>query len=305
MKWLYLTTLIFSILLFVGGPGYESHRIYQYAWDTGHVFLFFTIAYIILKSRSFQKKTWFKSLLIIIFLSLSVGIAIEFIQLFFNRNFEAKDILNDLFGALIGFLIYQLKIMHHPILHRLLFSLGIGVLLILSFLPLIKVLIDEVNMRNEFPLLANFESTYQLTRWDANLAELAYSDLHVSKGLRSLRVVFSPGKYPDISLQHFVTDWSEFNFIEFDLYNAQSSNLEINLKVYDKAHIHNGYNFSDRFNKEILLKPGWNHISVSVSEVFNAPKNRIMNSTEVKSFSLFVEQTNVPLTFYLDSLMLK
>ena len=304
MKYMYFIIIILTVLLFVGGPGYETHRIYQHFWDMGHIFLFAALSFSLLQLQQFRELKWSKSLFIIISLSFITGLIIELLQVLVGRDFELSDIARDVLGALIGYLIFFLKEYNFSLKRKMLMIISICVIFLTSSFNILIVLIDEYQMRENFPLLADFESPFQLSRWDAGKAKIDFSKKNVRQGLYSLQVIFLPDKYPDISLQHFPRNWSSYSNVKYSLYSEEQKPIVIEMKVYDEKHIVNGYKYNDRFNREILLQPGWNNISVSLKEIFSSPVKRKMDSTKIKNFSLFLKDTTRPVIMFLDDLKL-
>lgn len=304
MNWTYFLAVILTILLFVGGPDYESHRIVQQIWDVGHVALFLMLSYIILIFIRKYKLSYIAQFLIIVALSFIFGLFVELIQLLIGRDFELQDLANDVSGAIIGYFVYYLLHAKISKLHNIIAALSIVLLLMISLYPLANVLVDEVKMKNEFPMLSDFESPTQLSRWDVKQANLSLNKHHVQQGEYSLQAIFLPDAFPDITLQHFPRDWSGYKNIKFSLYNKAQDPVVIELKVYDEDHMKYGYQYTDRFNRELLLQPGWNNIFISLNEIFNSPEKRTMDRTRIKSFSLFLKDVTSPVTIFLDGLEL-
>lgn len=304
MNWTYFLAVILTILLFVGGPDYESHRIVQQIWDVGHVALFLILSYIILIFIRKYKLSYITQFLIIVALSFIFGLFVELIQLLVGRDFELQDLANDVSGAIIGYFVYYLLHAKISMLHNIIAALSIALLLMISLYPLANVLVDEVKMKNEFPVLSDFESPTQLSRWDVKQANLSLNKHHVQQGEYSLQAIFLPDAFPDITLQHFPRDWSGYKNIKFSLYNKAQDPVVIELKIYDEDHMKYGYQYTDRFNRELLLQPGWNNISISLNEIFNSPEKRTMNIARIKSFSLFLKDVTSPVTIFLDDLKL-
>lgn len=303
MKWLFLFISIMTLLLFVGGPDYESHRIYQEAWDLGHIFLFACLSLLILKTNTFKNIPYNKLFIIIVLLTLCVGLLIEVLQVLVERTFEYKDVLSDLIGTIIGFIIHLLFNKKYLIGSLKLSLFTILLLSLVSSSKLIIVLIDEVNMRKEFPTLAKFSTPLHLSRWDVNSAHLDINDSDLTQE-ELLEVTFMPEKYPDITLLHFMTNWTSYQYISFKLFNTQTKSLNINFKIYDKYHAKHNYKYSDRFNRVFNLKPGWNKIKITLAEVINSPKTRKMDITEIKSVSLFLLNVKQPIKIYLGAIEL-
>jgi len=304
MNWTYFLAVILTILLFVGGPDYESHRIVQQIWDVGHVALFLMLSYIILIFIRKYKLSYITQFLIIVALSFIFGLFVELIQLLIGRDFELQDLANDVSGAIIGYFVYYLLHAKISKLHNIIAVLSIVLLLMISLYPLANVLVDEMKMENEFPVLSDFESATQLSRWDVKQANLSLNKHHVQQGEYSLQAIFFPDAFPDITLQHFPRDWSGYKNIKFSLYNKAQDPIVIELKVYDEDHMKYGYQYTDRFNRELLLQPGWNNIFISLNEIFNSPEKRTMDRTRIKSFSLFLKDVTSPVTIFLDDLKL-
>ncbi len=304
MNWTYFLAVILTILLFVGGPDYESHRIVQQIWDVGHVALFLILSYIILIFIRKYKLSYITQFLIIIAFSFMFGLFVEIIQLLIGRDFELQDLANDVSGAIIGYFVYYLLHAKISKLHNIIAAMSIVLLLMISLYPLANVLVDEVKMKNDFPVLSDFESPTQLSRWDVKQANLSLNKHHVQQGEYSLQATFLPDAFPDITLQHFPRDWSGYNNIKFSLYNKAQDPIVIELKIYDEDHMKYGYQYTDRFNRELLLQPGWNNISISLNEIFNSPEKRTMDIARIKSFSLFLKDVTSPVTIFLDDLKL-
>lgn len=304
MRLLYPALVVMFIFLFVGGPDYESHRITQHVWDMGHYVLFAGLSFALLNTRFFDNLIWNKKLYFIIGLSFLVGLIVEFIQVFVGRDFEFTDIVSDVLGALMGFLIYGFSVNNISLILKKLMIIVLVVLLFISCTPLLEVLIDEYRMREEFPVIANFESHFQLTRWDVNKANISLSKKNISQGKSSLQVTFLPNAFPDISLQHFLRDWTGYKYISFRLFNPEIKSIDIELKIYDQAHTQNKYKHSDRFNMVIQLRSGWNEIKIPLSEVKNSPIKRKMDLSKIKSLSLFLNNITQPVKLYLSPIEL-
>lgn len=305
MKWHYAFLIILSVLLFVGGPESNSHRVYQQAWDTGHMALFAGLIWVLLSLPVLRSRRWFELFLLVTGFCLLIGFAIEILQLLVGRNFEYKDLVNDLLGGYLGLLIYSVRQTHRHIGIRVAMYPLMLLIIVWVLLPVAYAIIDEYIMREEFPILADFETPYELSRWDNNLASLAMTNEYFRYGSKSMRVDFEPGEYPDITLKDFPGDWHRFVSIKFSVFNTSNENLLMELKIYDWQHdLVGGYEFSDRFNRELILRPGWNDFQVAMQDVETAPANRKMDISDIASFSLFLHELKQPQTLFFDSLRL-
>ncbi len=304
MKWQYLFISGLSVLLFFGGPESYSSRVYQEFWDTGHMFLFAGILYLAISFPLLNKKSWPIIWGSVTVFCLVVGIVIEIIQNAIGRSFELKDIVNDLLGGYFGVLIYIAMQSRFRTSTRIATLPILLAIVVFVMKPVAFVIADEFIMEEEFPVLADFETDYELSRWDNNLANLFFDQQTVHSGERSMGVLFEPGEYPDITLKDFPGNWKGYKSINFSIYNTTKQNVEMEFKIYDWQHIANGYSYSDRFNRELVLKPGWNDFSFLLEDVQSAPMERIIDISDIASFSLFLHNLEEPLLMYFDNLRL-
>ena len=304
MRWDLPFVAVLAVLLFVGGPDSESHRVYQTVWNTGHLVLFTGAALLLLRLPQLKEKAWILQFLVITLFCLVIGFAIEVVQLKVGRSYEMMDVFYDLLGGYVGLLFFTANQLERSLVLRVSLYPIMLVLIIIVLMPVINTVVDEFRIKEEFPLLAEFESDYELTRWDTMLATLSIDKTRARYGNSSLRVDFEPGEYPDITLQHFYGSWRGFESLRFSVYNPTLQNIPMELKIYDRHHISTDYEYTDRFNRELVMKPGWNDFEFSIAEIESAPADRSMNLDEIKSFSLFLHNLRKPLFMNFDSLRL-
>jgi VanZ family protein len=304
MKWHYLIIIVLGILFFVGGPGYYSSQVVKDIWDTGHVVFFCTLIIVLLKTSLLKKKDTWIHLCFISILCLVAGMLIEVIQLNVGRSFEIKDLWNDLLGGYLGFLFVLILKKNSKMWIMISSSFLILLILFIVLRPVCFSIEDEFIIENQFPVLADFETTHELGRWDTNLAKLHYEYKFVRQGRSAMQINFFPGKYPDITLRVFHNNWVGYNALHFSVYSTDKYPVTINLKIYDSQHISNGYNFSDRFNRELILRSGWNDFDIPVKDILEAPHDRLMDLANIVSVSLFLDHLNDSMTIYFDGLRL-
>ncbi len=309
MKFALLLIITLFVLLFVGGPGYHDERLIKEIWQTGHFILFATIVFTVMQIKFVKKQHWFHLLIGTGIFSSWFGVTTEALQLLVGRDFEFGDIANDIVGGYAGFLLARLFLIVQQKdasqkLASLFYTLGFIVLAAIGARAVIITLVDQQNIRSSFPILSDFESAFELKRWDNRSATISISDSCIRSGDGSMKVDFLADKYPDITLKDFARDWSNYKSIKFSLYNSEAAPIKMIFKVYDDNHLLNGYKYSDRFNQKITLKPGWNDFSFLLEQIKNTPKTRKMDLTSISSLSLFMVSLEKPLTIYLDDLYL-
>ena len=165
MKWRYVFLLLLSVLLFVGGPDSNSHRIYQQIWDTGHMVLFAGLIWVLLCLPVFEKRRWIELFLLTTAFCLIIGFVIEMLQLLVGRNFEINDLLNDLLGGYLGLLIVSVQQSRQRGVFRIVIYPPMLGIVVWVLWPVVFTIMDEFIMQDEFPVLADFETPYELSRW--------------------------------------------------------------------------------------------------------------------------------------------
>ncbi len=298
-KWLSGSIFILLCLLFTKGPDYYDHRIIKQIWESGHFILFAGLFLLLFQFEILRKLSFFTQLFLTITISIIIGVATEFLQLLVGRNFEFKDIINDLLGGLAGFLTHLISA-KRKYTQNLGCIIGISMLTLIGLRPLLYAVIDEFYLYQNFPNLSDFETPYELGRWDYASASISTSEDIKSHGNQSMKVVFFPAQYPDITLNHFKRNWQDYNQINFSLFNTSNQTLTFELKIYDQKHPLSNYAFDDRFNLPVKMKPGWNHFSYPLKTIKSSLQHRKMEMQSVLSLSLFMINLKQEVIIYLD-----
>lgn len=301
---IFFLIIFLSLFLFVDVEVQQKHRLIKDVWNSGHLFLFALVSYgyFSLDSKANHSITY--KIIFTTIICLILGSAIEVIQLLFHRDFSINDIINDLLGGYIGLL--TLAIFNKQQTTKL--KTTALLLIIFCFAAglrnMEKHLLDEWNMRQQFPVLSDFENQLEMSRWENSRTILQRTQEFTKTGAYSLRVSFLPGRYPNISLEHFINDWSDYKAIRYSIYNPSNKTHALTMKVYDKKNISRGSSYADRFNHKISVAPGWNTFNIPLIDIINAPKNRPIDMQQIKGFSLFTDHLKQPLTIYVDSIHL-
>jgi len=297
MKWLLILAILIGSLLFIDSPNNIDSRIITQVWNSGHFLLFTGLVFLVLKSTSIGTKQPSFLIFATILFCIGVGLITELLQLLIGRNFEFKDILNDLIGGLAGFSAFQF-LQHKSRAVGLVSLLMFIIFTLLGVRLLIVALIDDRLMKNDFPALSSFETPFELSRWGSHLANLSLSREIKQSGMQSMQVNLFPGKYPGITLNHFMGNWQGYDQLQFSIFNKYNKQFVINIKIFDAAHPASGYQYSDRFNSKTTVLPGWNQMQYSLNTIRDHPKSRPMDLSSVVSFSLFLGSTDKPMTIY-------
>lgn len=304
-----ISILAMSVMLFIRNPLETHDRLNQALWNTGHLFFFALLVVLLLNHALLVRRSWLAKLLFSVLLSLVLGGLIEVAQYSVGRYMELGDVVQDVLGGLLGFFVVlyftdssESGIFKSVVLKKTTTGALLLLIMLLAFYPTYKIVQDNRRMQDEFPVLAGFEVADELARWDSDFVNRMQRDQHtVIEGEFSLFVEFGVSEYSDITLQAFAGDWRGYDWLNFSIYNDQSDDLPIELKIFDSQHVRNGYAYSDRFNRLLMLVPGWNEIRVSLRDIQNSAQNRKVDLQNIAVVSLFIHRPSVPRRVYLDN----
>lgn len=291
------------LLFFFGGPEHYSLRSIQHLWDLGHIlfFAFFTYA-LIEYSKSITNLNFYKQVIICVLVVFFIGLSIETIQLYIGRAFELSDIGRNISGSMLSILFFSPS---RNQIHSLLLNIYRAILLlilILYILPLVLSLLDEHNAKSYFPVLSDFETPFEIKRWESNgrLERRREPDT----GNHVLKVYLSTDEYSGASLIHIHRDWDKFKYLKARIYNPQNKGLDAELRINDIYHELSNYSYNDRYNQSIHLLNGWNEIKIDLSAARSSPRSRSMDMNNIDNFSIFFVKLNKPRIIFIDDVIL-
>ena len=304
-------TLIMSVMLFISNPIDDSFRLYQGLWNTGHLFFFAFLTWIFITHTPLIQRSWLRILVVSLLFSLLLGGLIEVLQFIVGRYMEWQDLFTDMLGALLGFLTVQFLAPEdrRPLNRPVIVLLSIVVLLA-AFYPVISIVRDNLKIEADFPVIANFESEDVLARWDNEyVGKFEINHQLYVEGESSAYIEFELSDeyeeyYPGVALEVIYPDWSAYQYLNISIHNDQKRNLDVEVKVYDRLHRQTGYEYSDRFNREVSLMPGWNNLKINLQDILNAPQGRRMNLGDIAGFSIFMQNPETVTSIHLDNIHL-
>lgn len=302
-KYIFLVglALLCVVLLFVGGPGPYSSRTFTYAWGLGHLFCFALWTYLYLAWRTPQPLL--RQIGEVLLLALLLGAGSELLQANFGREASWQDLGNDLLGSLLSLSFAPSIKKQLPALR--LFSFRFLVLAVVGWaiVPFAKVAIDDLVVRQQFPLLSGFETPLELSRWGGT-SKRRLDRQHVYSGSAALRVDLTTSRYSGASLKYFPADWSSYRLLRFQIYNPEEQPLQLYFRIHDQKHKSSGNRYSDRYNTSFVAAAGWTEIEIPLSKVMQAPRDRKMDLAKVAGMIVFVDKLEQSRTIYLDDVAL-
>ena len=290
---------------FIGGPDFGSPRSLNGLWNFGHVVFFAAASFWLISRFSvFSEKGFLAQLFWVAITTLVVGAAIEFIQYGIQREPDIGDVGRDILGAIVAVVLFSER--RHELRRGVLLLVRVLVLSLLA-LPvysLLVTLLDEWNLRTAFPQMADFETTRELSRWSGS-AHFERSNQQATRGHYSMRVDLGTEQYSGVALNYFERDWRGVNTLSVDVFNAEPSPFSMTMRIHDKKHRQSRQLYNDRFNRSYSLAPGWNHLTIALAEVKNAPQGRSMSLSAIENVSFFVIAQDRQHTLYIDNVYLK
>jgi hypothetical protein len=307
-RWGWVWTLLALLLLvplLAGNRWPYAPRSFYAAWDQGHILAFaLWTALLLRRYPSLSQKATRLQLAVILSFALICGAAAEGLQtLGGNGPPSLVDMSRNLLGALTGWAFFSSGLVRRPPCLRRLARLSVVVLLLVSLLPLLRALADEIAGHRSFPVLAAFDQPFELDRWSGG-ARYRIANPSFDPGNPMLEILFLTDKYSGVALAHFPRDWRGFRYFAFRAYNPEATALEIVCRINDRRHNQEGYRYRDRFNRRLSLPPGWSQIRLSMEEIATAPADRRMDLDDLLQVGLFTISLPSPRTLYLDDVRL-
>ncbi|VAW91044.1 hypothetical protein MNBD_GAMMA23-2577 [hydrothermal vent metagenome] len=301
-----LFSLLLIYLVFFLDVDITRYRSIQQIWNLGHVFLFFGLSYLVVKAAlNHSGYSVYTQFGLISVGAVLLGILIEYLQTLTGRDQSSYDVLLDWLGACIAFVVFSNALLKASRFVRISFRTGVIILMLLSLMPMLNIIIDDIQQRNQFPILVANESVRELSRFHKNNVTLRFvANVTEKPNKKVLRMDFIPGLNPTASLGAFNQNWSQYNYLSFDIFSPISV-ASLNVRIHDQRHERNGYRYRDRFNYSIQLSSGWNKIKISLADVKNAPLKRDMNMQEIQQLMFFKLNLRQPIYFLLGPVKLE
>lgn len=296
-----LALVILLPLFFWGGPSFHATRSFKAFWDLGHVVFFMLFVRVLAGRDPINNFSWSWAGKMI-FLVLVCGIFIEVVQSGLgDRMSGLGDVWRDLGGGMIGVAWVGLESVSRK--QRGLFLLTVLSVSVISAMPLGVALMDEIRARHDFPLLSGFETVSELSRWQAKTAIERIKD-PVRQGRFALRLPLNTDLYSGISLKYFPWDWQGMKGLKLSVYNPESTELRLTFRVHDHLHVEGEQLYTDRFNRSLIMSPGWNDVFISMDDIRIAPQGREMDLGSIYGFGLFASSLKEEEVVYIDEVRL-
>ena len=300
-----LILLVATYYLFYGSPNNFSARSLKELWNLGHIAYFAIVVWFLAKFKPVKKMPLPYLWAAFLFITLLLSILIEILQYGTDRTPDLGDVSRDLTGCLLV-LSFHPSFLKLPSKTMLLFVRFIALTILLIHLkPLAIALIDESTARSQFPILSNFETAFELDRWDGGA-----STIIIKPGLKNdsyqLKIGLMATTHSGVGMKYLQSDWTAYKLVNLRIFKPSDESLSIVIRIHDVWHKTGpvAYANSDRFNRRVDLSQGWNDIKIPLSQIESAPHKRKMDLSQVSDISLFATRLPEPRVIYLDKVYL-
>jgi len=224
-----------------------------------------------------------KRVLAIMIVTYLVSGGIEWLQMKVGRSASWDDVKLSVAGSLAVIMIYVLDLSKKKIIVYANIFLIISACVVLSW-PTLKVFIDELYILKQSPVLSDFSTPLERTRWRGSFSKIALIN---EDGRKSLLTTLKPGHwFSTVELRHFYKDWSGYNQLVIEVEYLETDSFKASIRIHDKQHRQSWYAFEDRFTKSFTLLPGINILQFELDTIKNAPFDRSMDMSNIEAVML-------------------
>jgi VanZ family protein len=277
--------IVTAVLLGTNLPG--KYQLIYALQDSGHYLIFALLSLTALWPYRKNKESpiWQVMLSCLIF-----GLSIEAVQHLIGRDPSLYDALMDLLGITAGTILYS-GIIRRSLSPHLSIVILLALTLTAFSLPIYWFTVYQVRAA-QFPRLidpGNFFSRALIE--GSNGGEVRHIEVPKDWLMPAdsdfdscANVSLLEGRWPGLKVQEPEADWRGYEKLELNIYSEQSIDLPLVLRIHDQNH---NRQFDDRYNRRLLVHPGYNTISLPLSEIEQAPKARPMDLSDISEVMIY------------------
>jgi VanZ family protein len=297
---LIILIIVTPFFFFLGKPEEFSPRSFQNAWNLGHIFYYAMVPFAVLTILKKQDIPPRRQILLAFGFAALIGTLMECFQYTTGRTFDLFDLMRNIIGALVSI---SFLLPMRAVVPKAIKIITIALVLVQLF-PFTASVIDELQARSDFPILSDFETPFQIERWQGN-ADISIAKDVGAPGNHALRADLTTDKYSGIELDYFPPNWQHYQEFQFQIFSPSPEPISMTCQVHDAQHTRGPRLFSDRFHKTYPLSQGWNTITIDIKEIQAAPQTRPMDLTQIRGIVIYATQLPHPRTIYIDNLKLQ
>ncbi|MEW8093999.1 MAG: VanZ family protein [Candidatus Thiodiazotropha endolucinida] len=303
--WFLFLALIITAVILLGTSLPGENRLMYSLQDSGH-FLIFTL--LTLAAVWPFRNMSYRMIWPVMFLVLMFGVLMEAVQSFIGREPSLYDLLMDMLGIAAGAILYTGFVRHSFPPYRAV-AIVIALSLIALSQPLYWFIVYQVRA-DHFPRLVEMDNYFSRALIEGSGGgDVRHVDLPVDWLLPTeldidscVHVSLREGRWPGMDMQEPAADWRGYDHLELQIYSDQLDELPLTLRIHDQSH---NRQFEDRYNRKLLIQPGYNHFLLPLPEVKEAPRTRMMNMAAISDVMIFATPKHLGKGFCLLSVGLR
>ncbi len=106
--------------------------------------------------------------------------------------------------------------------------------------------------------------------WQGGEFTTALSKRYVTHGETSLEIERRPSENIELATVYFPKDWIGYDRMQFDLYNDSDAKASVWVRLGDRYDAKKFYIASQKYAHDFLLQPGWNTVSIPLTDIIAA-----------------------------------
>jgi hypothetical protein len=268
--------------------------------DFGHVLAFGLVALLLAIALRVPSRSTFGRRLgatcLAAFAAVALGAAVELIQAASGLHGDPWDVVRDGGGAVsAALLIVAVDPTIAGYARAAVAGAAIVVLLAFAF-PIFSALDDEARAREQFPVLASFDATRELSRFrfvQEKQPRIVRVEDHEGRTVSAMQLRLPPARYSGFALKHFPGDWRGLRALRLLVVNPEPVAIDLTVRIDDAAY-DSKLDIDDRYNRSFPLVPGLNRIEIPLSDVASAPRGRRFDLGHVQLLLLYVVDLKEP-----------
>jgi VanZ family protein len=314
IAWAVLLAGLLSFMMFGREP--ERTRFWAAVYHAGHVPLFGLVAVSILgllRSRGgslASPRPWLTAFAV----AVALGGTTEALQIFQpGRDASVWHFLRDVAGAASFLLVLAAAGWtggHGSLIRsaerRALVGVGVVAMLSASGFDLAATVAMYGQRGLAFPTLfrldgARWERSFIDTRGSVLTPNARPADAAAPFDLPLARLDLKPGTYPGLAFDEPYPDWSGARSLVLTFVSDLDASLPLVIRINDAAHDNR---YADRFNRQVVIRPGVNRVVIPLDDVRRAPNRREMDMRHIRQIIVFGYRVTAPTHVYLGPIRL-
>lgn len=281
---LLLLCVVVLVLLFAGQAGPYASRSFKALWNLGHLFAFFLWTLLALQTFSrLAALRWPLRLLICVLAALVSGVLIEYLQVPLGRQAEVADVINDVLGSVLAFVVYTGIHRRTAVVPLIAWLFAVCLIIAWHNRTGIIHLYDDMLARQQFPVLLEFSMPVAITRIHGD----AVAGLVHDNNETGLKLLHGTDRYSGFAMNYFPRDWRGYSSLQIRIVNPENRALDLTCRIHDIVHSDGDEEYSDRFNRSFRIVPGNNTITIPLDDVAAAPAGRRLDLAQVGGLGCF------------------